>query len=201
MIPVTTPTQAPAGFQLRTPENWVDFSVADEADENRIAGDVWTQCRQAGLSEQDAGAWTGSVRRSIRHARQCGALHAASAFEVYDDGPFTANVLVSVLTPPESGDVLTALLGAQGLTQPDGTWHRVSTASIDGIGTVGRVHGIQDVRLDEATMRCAVMHTVVPIPGLSSVLVVTGSSPNLDAAAEVFELFDTITRTLEFTCE
>jgi hypothetical protein len=194
-------THSPVGFQLRVPENWVDFSVADEADENRIAGDVWSQCIRAGLSEQQAGAWTESVRRAIRHARQSGVLHAASVFQIYEDGPFSANLVVSTLTPPEDGDVLGALVQAQGLSQPDGTWQRVGTASIDGIGTVGRIHGIQDVTQDEATMRCAVMHTVVPIPGASDILIVTGSSPNIAESSEVFEMFEAIAATLEFSAE
>lgn len=195
----TTAAPAPTGFRLRTPEDWVDFSLADEASENRIAHDVWTDAREAGLTESQAGAFTESVRRSVRHARRSGAVHATGTFQLYEDGPLTATVLVSVVTPPATGDVLGALTAAQYPAQADGTWRRVSTARIDGIGTVGRVHGIQNVTLDEASVRSAVMHTVVPLPGSTNVLVVTGSSPNIAEADELFELFDTITGTLRLT--
>ncbi|MFK3979096.1 hypothetical protein ACI2K4_01830 [Micromonospora sp. NPDC050397] len=195
----STAAPTPTGFRLRTPEDWVDFSLADEASENRIAHDVWSRAREAGLTESQAGAFTESVRRSVRHARRSGAAHAAGTFQLYEDGPLTATVLVSVVTPPATGDVLGALTSVRQPARPDGTWRRVGTAQINGIGTVGRVHGIQDVTLDEATIRSAVMHTVVPLPGSADVLVVTGSSPNVAEADELFELFDTITATLELT--
>ncbi|RKR86323.1 hypothetical protein BDK92_0547 [Micromonospora pisi] len=195
----TTAAPAPTGFRLRTPEDWVDFSLADEASENRIAHDVWTQARDAGLSEIQAGAFTESVRRSVRHAWRSGAVHAAGTFQLYQDGPFTATVLVSVVTPPASGDLLGALTAVQHPEQADGTWRRVGTAQINDIGTVGRVYGVQHVTLDEATIRSVVMHTVVPLPGATNVLVVTGSSPNVAEADELFALFDTITGTLELT--
>ncbi|MEV4758828.1 hypothetical protein AB0J86_27540 [Micromonospora sp. NPDC049559] len=194
-----TTATAPTGFELRTPVEWVDFAMADEASENRIAHDVWTRAREAGLTESQAGEFTESVRRSVRHARRSGARHAAGVFQLYEDGPLTATVLVSVVTPPASGDVLGALTAVRQPEQGDGTWRRVGTAEIDGIGTVGRVHGIQDLTLDERTMRCAVMHTVVPLPGSPDVLVVTGSSPNVAEADELFELFATITGTLRLT--
>ncbi|MGW4464937.1 hypothetical protein [Micromonospora sp. NPDC004704] len=199
--PTSTAAPAPTGFRLRTPDDWVDFSLADEASENRIALDVWTRAREAGLTESQAGEFTESVRRSVRQARRSGAVHAAGTFQVYEDGPLTATVLVSVVTPPATGDVLGALTAVQHPTQADGTWRRVSTAQIDGIGTVGRVHGIQHVTLDEATVRSAVMHTVVPLPGSTDVLVVTGTSPNVAEADELFELFDTITGTLRLTAQ
>ncbi|GAA5192380.1 hypothetical protein GCM10023322_51850 [Rugosimonospora acidiphila] len=202
MTDVTTATApSPTGFRLRTPSDWVDFSIADEASENRVAGEVWTRGRDAGLSEIQAGAFTESVRRSVRQARRSGAVHAAGTFQLYEDGPLTATVLVSMVTPPATGDLLGALMAVARPETAAGTWRRVTTARINGIGTVGRVYGIQTVVQDEATMRCAVMHTVVPLPGSANVLVVTGSSPNIAEADELFELFDTITGTLELTAD
>ncbi|MFC0506230.1 hypothetical protein [Micromonospora costi] len=197
----TASTPTPTGFVLRTPEDWVDYSVADEASENRMAQEVWARARDGGFSEEQAGQYAERLRRSVRAARRAGAVHAAGVFQLYEDGPLTATVLVSVVTPPATGDIIGALTAVGQPTWADGTWRRVSTAQIPGIGTVGRVHGIQNVTEDGATMRCAVMHTVVPLPGSPDVLVVTGSSPNLAEAEELFELFATITGTLAFTWE
>ncbi|MEV4199605.1 hypothetical protein [Micromonospora globbae] len=194
-------TTPPTGFRLRTPDDWVDYSVADEASENRMADEVWHRARAGGFTEEQAGRYAEQLRRSVREARRAGALHAAGVFQVYEDGPLTATVLVSVVTPPATGDILGALTGAGQPAHADGTWRRVTTARLPAVGTAGRVHGIQNVTQDGATMRCAVMHTVVPLPGTPDVLVVTGSSPNIAEAEELFELFATITGTLELTWE
>ncbi|MEH0927162.1 hypothetical protein [Micromonospora sp. CPCC 205558] len=192
---------APIGFELRTPQDWVDFSVADEASENRVADEVWTRAREGGFPEKQAGQYAEQLRRSVRQARNAGAVHAMGTFQVYEDGALIATMLVSVVTPPATGDIIGALTAVAQPAHDDGTWRRVSTAQIPAIGTAGRVHGIQNVTQDGATMRCAVMHTVVPLPGTANVLVVTGSSPNLAEAEEIFELFATITATLTFSYE
>ena len=191
----------PTGFELRTPEDWVDFSLADEASENRVANEVWTRALEGGFTEEQAGQYAEQLRRSVRQARNAGTVHAAGTFQVYEEGPLTATVLVSVVAPPATGDILGALTAVAQPARTDGTWRRVSTAHLPAIGTVGRVHGIQNVTQDGAAMRCAVMHTVVPLPGSANVLVVTGSSPNLAEAEELFELFARITATLIFSYE
>jgi hypothetical protein len=189
-----------AGFELRLPEHWFDLSVADEASENSIARRTWEQCRAAGFDEAEAGRFTESVRRSVRQARRSGALHAGGTFELYDDGPLTATIVVASATPPANGDVVGALLApAEETPATSTTWHRIGTAELPGIGTAARVHGVHDVALDGETMRCVFMHTVVRIPASAGVLVVTGSSPNLAEADELFELFATVTATLRFT--
>ncbi|MER7440374.1 hypothetical protein [Micromonospora avicenniae] len=201
MTGTTAISPTPTGFLLRTPEDWVDFSVADEASENRMANEVWTRAHDGGFTDEQAGQYAEQLRRSVRQARIAGAVHAAGTFQVYEDGPLTATVLVSVVTPPATGDILGALTAVGQPARADGTWRRVSTAQIPAIGTVGRVHGIQNVTQDGVSFRCAVMHTVVPLPGSANVLLVTGSSPNLAEAEELFELFATITATLTFTWE
>ncbi|MEU8256628.1 hypothetical protein AB0C06_20465 [Micromonospora inaquosa] len=191
----------PIGFELRTPQDWVDFSVADDASENRVADEVWTRARESGFTEEQAGQYAEQLRRSVRQARNVGAVHATGTFQVYEDGALIATMLLSVVTPPATGDIIGALTAVAQPAHADGTWRRVSTAQIPAIGTVGRVHGIQNVTQEGASMRCAVMHTVVPLPGTANVLVVTGSSPNLAEAEEIFELFATITATLTFSDE
>ncbi|MFI5934101.1 hypothetical protein [Actinoplanes sp. NPDC051494] len=185
------------GYRLRTPESWTDFRLAEESDENRIARDCWDQAIAAGLSQQQAGEFTESVRRNVRMARRTGALHAAGTFELTEEGPMIATVLVSLVVPPPGGELLDALFGVQHPERADGSWRRVGTAEIEGVGVVGRVHGVQRVLIDDHPVPSAVMHTVVPLPGEQTMLIVTGSSPNVAEAEEMFELFAAITATLE----
>ncbi|MGC4772941.1 hypothetical protein ACLQ25_28705 [Micromonospora sp. DT44] len=202
---MSAPTQAhaatpvPTGFQLRTPQAWVDFPVADEASENRLGEEARGHALTGGFTADQAGRFAEQVRRSVRQARRGGAVHAAGVFEMYEDGPLTATVVVAVVTPPANGDILGALTAVAHPNRADGTWRRVTTAAIPRIGTVGRVYGIQNVVQDGVTMRCAVMHSVVPMPGSADVVVVTGSSPNLAEAEDIFELFGAITESLAFT--
>lgn len=192
----TSPTSA---FRLTLPEHWFDCSVADEAQENAIAARTWDNCRAAGLDDRQAGAFTDSVRRAVRQARRSGVVHAGGTVEFYDDGPLTATVLVAALHPPAAGDVLGALLSTPDSGTASGTWYRLGTVVLPHVGVAARVQGVQDVTLDGETMRCVLMHTVLRIPGSPEILVVTGSSPNLAAADELFELFAAITATLRFT--
>jgi hypothetical protein len=194
--PGGTGTVVPTGFTIRLPENWYDLSVVDEADENEIARRVWERCQAAGLDEQRTGQFTATVRRSVRQARESGAVHAGGTFELYEDGLLVAAIVVAKVTPPANGDVIAALLAVGDTAAPSGTWYRVGTAQIPGIGTVARVHGVQDVTYDGETIRTALMQTVLRLPGSSDVLVVSASSPNIAEADELFELFAAITETL-----
>jgi hypothetical protein len=186
-------------FTLRLPESWYDFSLADEAAENRIARSVWENCRATGVEEKVAAQFLASVRRAVRQARRAGALHAGGTFEVYEDGLLVASVVVAAVVPPSEGDVLDALLGLGDTSAPSGTWYRVGTTEIPDVGTAARLHGVQDIDHEGEVMRCALMHTVVPVPGSSHVLVVTGTSPNLAEADELFALFEEITKTLRLS--
>jgi hypothetical protein len=186
-------------FTLRLPEHWYDFALAAEADENRIARSVWENCRAAGVEEKVAAQFLASVRRAVREARRAGALHAGGTFEVYGDGLLVASVLVAAVVPPADGDVLDALLGLGDTTAPSGTWYRVGTLEIPDVGTAARLHGVQDLVHEGETMRSVLVHTVVPVPGSTHVLVVTCSSPNLAEADELFALFEAITTTLRLT--
>lgn len=199
MTPIPSPAPpAPTGFRLRAPAGWYELDLVDEAAENAVARLVWARCADAGLDEPLAAELTATMRRAVRAARRAGAVHATGTFQVHEDGPLIANVVVSVLTPPTNGDVLGALVAAPAGPGAEGTWRTVGTAEIDGIGTVGRVRAVQDLTLDGATVRCVVMHTVVRIPRSLRVLVVTGASPNLAEADELLDLFDRVTATLSF---
>lgn len=189
----------PTGFSLRLPESWYDLSVAGESDENAIARRVWEHCQVAGFDEQQAGKLTASVRRSARQARDAGALHAAGTFEVYEDGLLVASIVVAKVTPPVNGDVIGALTTLGDTAAPSGTWYRIGTEQLPGLGRIARVHGVQDVTHEGETIRTALMQTVVRLPGSTDVLVVTASSPNVDAADELFELFAAITDTLQLS--
>lgn len=182
-------------LRLTIPESWYDLSVADESAENTLARRLWDGCVEAGLDEESAGRFTESVRRSIRHARRNGVLHAAGTFEIYEDGPLTATVVAALVTPPGNADLLSALTESKSAVD---TWTRVSTVRLEHVGTAARVHGIQDLVMDDTTIRCAVMHTLIRIPGRTEVLVITGTSPNIAEADTLFELFGSITSTVSF---
>lgn len=182
-------------LRLKVPQDWYDLSVADESAENTIARRLWDRCAEAGIDEKSAGQFTESVRRSLRHARRNGVLHATGTFEIYEDGPLIATVVAALVTPPGNADLLSAL--TENKTAVD-TWTRVSTVHLDGVGTAARVHGIQDIVMDDTTLRCAVMHTLIRIPGRTDVLVITGTSPNIAESDALFDLFRQITATVTF---
>lgn len=186
-----------SGFQLRIPATWLTLPLADEVGAQRIVGQVGRQALAAGLSPYRVGALVGAVRRMVRQARRPGVVHAAGTFELRPDRALIATVLVSVLETPADGDLIGVLTALPPGGRPDGTWQRSGTAHLPAVGLVGRVHGIQQVPMSGETMTCAVMHTVVALPDARQVLLVTGCSPNVADADDVFATFDRITATLE----
>ncbi|GLY50822.1 hypothetical protein [Lentzea sp. NBRC 102530] len=179
-------------LRLTIPENWYDLSVADEAAENAVVRRLRDACADTGIGEQPAARLADFARRSLRAARRSGVLHVAGTFELHEGRPLVAIVVAALITPPANADLLDALTEHR---SGSGTWTRVSAVRLDGIGEAARVHGVQDVVLDDTTRRCAVMHTLIRVPGRPQVLVITGTSPDFTEADALFDLFDRITAT------
>jgi hypothetical protein len=133
----------------------------------------------------------------VRTARKRGVLYAAGMLEAFDDDVVSAMMLVSVVTVPAGdADILTQLGRLRPSTQPDaqGAWQKVVPVDLPATGPAGRVLGVEVLPIDDRVkVPYVTMHTAIPIPGGGSAMIVTGGSPNVGLADELYDLFDAIT--------
>ena len=190
-------------FQLTVPASWYVLELSPEAVEPTLRGAVMSRAGDDPRQRRLGRALIAELLKVVRTAQRRGAIYAAGTFEVFAEGPVTATVMVSVVTPPPGarGDLLSQLgrMRPQGAGEPDGTWRNVLPVDLPEVGPAGRVVGVQDLPVnDEVSVRYVVMHTVIPIPGSDGALVVTCGSPNLPLADALLDLFDAITGTFRF---
>jgi hypothetical protein len=62
-------------------------------------------------------------------------------------------------------------------------------------GTAARSYGVEDVPVDAGYVRTVFMQTMVPVPRVNKVFLVSASSPVVPLAAELHDLFDAVTGT------
>jgi hypothetical protein len=193
-------------FQLTVPASWYVLELSPEAAEPTLRAAVTSRLGRDPRQRRLARELMAELMKIVRTAQRRGAIYAAGTFEVFEDGPVTATVMVSVVTPPPGarGDLLAQLgrMRPRAAGEPDGAWRDVLPVDLPEVGPAGRVVGLQDLPVsDEVSVRFVVMHTVIPIPGSDGALVVTCGSPNLLLVDALLDLFDAITGTFRFVDE
>lgn len=120
----------------------------------------------------------------------------------FDTATLTATITVSVVAAP--GDVAEVAWHLRPIEErgADRPWRVVEQVALPHVGTVTRTRGVEDVALpgDGGWLRSALLQTFVPFPGAGRprVAVITGSTPVVALAAEMHDVFDTITATFTF---
>ena len=195
-------TARAAGFTLRLPESWVEF-------------DVWRATRTADLARlvdariavlPELAARRRALLRALREVaaraeRQGAVFCAAMADSVPDAGLLTATLIVFQTEPasePER-DSVAAIAGQVSAVAPtEGSlyWRRVEVVDLR-VGRAVRVAGVEVADVGgRAPVPGVVMQTLVPVPGGQGVLNAVLTSPMVDLAEAMLDLFDAITETL-----
>jgi hypothetical protein len=192
---------AAVSYGIRIPDSWVEYDLSGES----LAGIRAELLREAPVkADRDQINETfRNARRIVQGARKRGAVYAAGTFTMYEDGLLMANVMIFKVSPPPGQDFSLHELGKQfsatGGDQTAGTTRTFTTEQLPGIGTVGRVTGVEEAEvMPGITTKLLIMHTVVPVPDSDRVLIITCSSPNLPLAGPLYDIFDAITSTFRF---
>ncbi|MFE7404023.1 hypothetical protein [Streptomyces sp. NPDC057557] len=187
-------------FGIAIPENWTEYDLHGDTLAERRA----EMLRHAPQKEtRDAINHTfRSARRIMEGARRRGAVYAAGTTSMYEDGLLMAGLMVFSVKPPPGED-----FSAKGIAEQfsatgrrrENTTRTLTTATLPGVGPVGRMAGIEETEIaDGVSYKMVVTHTFVPVPGGERVLVITCFSPNIPLAEPLYDLFDAITSTLAF---
>ncbi|MCX4868356.1 hypothetical protein OHU11_35545 [Streptomyces sp. NBC_00257] len=184
-------------FGIAIPENWTEYDLHGDTLAERRA----EMLRHAPQKEtRDAINHTfRSARRIMEGARRRGAVYAAGTTAMYEDGLLMAGLMVFSVKPPPGED-----FSAKGIAEQfsatgrrrENTTRTLTTATLPGVGPVGRMAGIEETEIsDGVSYKMVMTHTFVPVPGGERVLVITCFSPNIPLAEPLYDLFDAITST------
>ncbi|MGH3840214.1 MAG: hypothetical protein ACRDS0_02025 [Pseudonocardiaceae bacterium] len=194
----------PRGFELRLPESWLEF-------------DIWRATRTGDLPRLlDAriaehpelkpyrGALVKALRQAAGEAERNDAVFCAAMSELVEDaGMLAATVMVfqtdGRLDPADNtveaiASQLTSIAPIEGAAQ----WRRVGIVEIPA-GRAVRVQGVEPVDLGAQSVHCVVMQTLIPVPHGSGVLNVVATSPQVELAEPMLDLFDAISSTLTWS--
>jgi len=198
-------TALPHGFTLRLPPSWVEF-------------DVWRATRTGDLGRvldghiartPEVAPHRGVLLRLLREvaadAERKGALFCAVMLEPADDAAMLVASLMVLRTAGASdpaGNTVEVIAGQVSAIAPsDGSpvWRNVEPVELPA-GRAVRVRGVETVSLgDREPVACAVMQTLLPVPGGKGVLNVVCTSPQVQLAEPMLDLFDAISGTLAWS--
>lgn len=188
------------GFSLTVPESWFELDVAPATRDDSIRRLVEERVRGHQEMWQSRHGIARILRDEAAKAWETGATYAACMVQPTDDGPITASVVVSLVRGPvgatAEGDPTGALLDRLAPVPPtdDGRFTSVATVEVDGVRGA-RSYGIEDVEVRGGYVRTVFMQTMLPVPGMNKVFLISASSPVVPLAAELHDLFDAVTGT------
>lgn len=193
------------GFTLAVPSSWWELDVRPGSREAALESLVEEQVRDVPELRPHRTALSRLLREQARSAWEAGACYCATMVDPTEEGPVTASVVVLVVpapVPTDGRDRLTVMMepfAARPASGTHGTWRSVELIEVSGAGRAGRIWGVDDVQLPDGAglLRTVVMQTLVPLPGVDRVLVLTCSSPVLPLADDLLDLFDAVSSTLE----
>lgn len=199
---MTIPAGTAERFTIQVPDSWIDYDIgrqdfarqqalmraqASTAQERRAIDDLFRQARAL-----------------VRTARKRGAMAAAGLLGRFDEGLLMAFISVFGVSAPDGEEWSVTDLARQ-LSRPAGAEgygeRTVTSVTLPHVGPVPRITGTERVRITEDVDAVVVaMHTIIPLPGEAGrYLVVTGLSPNLPLADDLYDVFDAITGTFRFS--
>lgn len=194
-------------FSITTPKSWFELELRPDRRDTAVKDLVNERVREIPELWEHRSEIVRVLRRYARNAWESGARFASAFAQPAEGTTLTGCLTVtSIPAPPGGGDDLTEdvveRLTATSSEPGDETWTTVSIVDIDGVGRCARSFGVEDVTLpdDAGWVRVVSMQTFVPAP-TGGLLLVSASSPDLDVADDLLELFDAVTATVRVGVE
>jgi hypothetical protein len=186
------------------PPSWFEFDVWRAT----RTGDLARLVDERIAADPRLRPWRGGLLKALREAaeqaeRQGAVLCAAMTDPVDQDG-----VLAAVLTvfhthgAPDAADntveAIASQITATAPTNEARTWRHVEIVDLTA-GRAVRLRGVDVARLGDRQRECAVMQTLIPVPGGEGVLSVVLASPQTQLTEPMLDLFEAISDTFTWT--
>lgn len=194
----------PRGFELRLPESWLEFDVWRATRTGDLPRLLDARIAQDPELKPYRGALVMALRRAASEAERHGALFCATMSELVEDaGMLAATVMVfqtdATLDPADNtAEVIASQLTSVAPSEGAARWRRIDIVEIPA-GRAVRVQGVEPVDLGGQSVDCVVMQTLIPVPDGPGVLNVAATSPQVELAESMLDLFDAISATLTWS--
>lgn len=194
----------PRGFALRLPESWLEFDIWRATRTGDIPRMVDTRIAEDPGLKPYRGALVKALRQAANEAERRGALFCAAMSELVEDaGMLAAIVMVfqtdGALDPADNtAEAIASQLTSVAPIEGAARWRRVDVVEIPA-GRAVRVQGVEPVDLGGQSVDCVVMQTLVPVPDGHGVLNAVATSPQVELAEPMLDLFDAISATLTWS--
>ncbi|WP_424642509.1 hypothetical protein [Embleya sp. AB8] len=176
--------------------------------DDNIRRAVAARAREIPAFAERRGDLVRALRAMAGQAWEAGAIYCGCLAEEIEGIRVNASITMAAasLRGPDGdlsdGDPLAiaARLKPKRAEHPQDTWQSVRLVEIRDVGPAARSEGVVSVAGSTGrSVRLVSMQTFVPIPGIADrVAVISGSSPTVDLADPLLELFDAITSTFRF---
>jgi hypothetical protein len=192
---------AEIGFTLRLPTTWYEFDLWRATRSGDLARLVDARVAEHPQLQPYRGDLVEALREVARTAEAQGAVYCASMLEVEERDVLLANLMVFHLDgPQEPGrsrvETIASQVPAVAPSAESPVWRQVEIVQTDA-GKAVRVQGIDGVTGDGGrTAHVVAMHTLVPVPGDQGVLDLVLTSPQVELAEPMLDLFDAVSATL-----
>lgn len=200
------------GFAIQVPDGWYEIDLRPATRDASAAELVRRRMADAPELRERRGDIVRLLRQQAASAWDAGAVFCAVLAEPVADGLLPASVTVSFMRGPldaDSGaqDRVAPLIAPLAVKRPkkDGdTWTKVTSVELPKAGHAARSYGVEDVHDPGASpegigagraIRVVTMQTYVPVPDVNRVAIVSCSSPALELAPALHDVFDAVTGT------
>ncbi len=199
-----TGTGAPSWFTLRVPRSWFEFDVWRASRTGDLARLVDERIAQLSQLRPQRAALLRLLREVAERAERQGAVYCAATAELVDgsDG-LVASVMVfhtdgMATDADNTAEAIAGQITAVVPTDRSSPWRTVTVVEMPA-GRAVRTRGVERSEPDGVRIDGVIMQTLIPVPDGHGVLNVVLSSPHVDIAEELFELFDAISDTLAWS--
>lgn len=199
------------GYALSVPGSWFEVDVRPATRAASAADLVRERMAEVPELRERRADLVRLIRKQAASAWDAGAVYCAVMAEPVADGLLPACVTVSFLPGPadassDAEDRLAPLLSTFAVRKAkrdDDPWSEVVTVDLPHAGPAARVYGVEDVEDPDVgpgggpvrSVRVVTMQTYVPVPDVNRIAVVTCSSPAVEVAPALLDVFDAITGT------
>jgi len=200
--PAVTP--APAGFVLRVPESWFEFDIWRATRTGDLARMIDARIAESPSLAPRRGALLKALRQAAQEAERQGAVFCAVMGELVEDAGMlaaTAMVFHTEGAPDPAGNTVESIAGQVTAVAPapgSPHWRRVEIVEIPA-GRAVRVQGIEAIDADGRGVDCVIAQTLIPVPTDNGVLNIVLTSPQVELADPMLDLFDAISSTLDWS--
>jgi hypothetical protein len=188
------------------PDSWWEFDVWRATRTGDLARLIDAQIAQNPDLGPRRSALLKAIRLAADRAERQGAVFCAVMGELVEDAGMLAASLMVFHTdgsPDPAENTVAAIAGQLTAVAPSPgsvDWRRVEVVDLPTAGPAVRVTGVEHAELDGAgPVLCVISQTLLPVPDGTGVLNVVLTSPQVEIAEAMADLFDAISSTLTWT--